>query len=86
MENELTEQSLNDYASQIGFQTSFKISAKTGEGVDKALNYLIHKVINAEHDGLYMMPIFQRDHNIHKLSVNDDGRKKDGSVFKNLCC
>uniref|UniRef100_A0A915DRG9 Uncharacterized protein n=1 Tax=Ditylenchus dipsaci TaxID=166011 RepID=A0A915DRG9_9BILA len=85
LDNNVTEQELAQYAKQGGFSTSFKISAKTGQGVDTTLDYLIRNVLTAEKDGLYMMPMFQRDNNVRRLSAKKT-RQERKSIVKNMCC
>lgn len=89
MDHNISDSDLSDYAKQHGFKAAFKISAKTGEGVEKMANYLIRNVINAERDGLYMMPVFQRDSQARQLSTSYDdenNKKNTKSVLKNICC
>ncbi|KAI1716537.1 ras family domain-containing protein [Ditylenchus destructor] len=85
LDNNVTEHELADYAKQGGFRAAFKISAKTGLSVDSTLDYLIRSVVSAEKDGLYMMPMIHRDNQIHRLSYDEDSRKKR-SLLKNICC
>lgn len=80
---------LADYAKQGGFRATFKVSAKTGLGVDTTLDCLIRNIVSAERDGLYMMPIFHRDPQARQLSYEDRdgyGKGKAKSFFKNPCC
>lgn len=82
----MTDEKLSESTNQGGFSGAFRISAKTGDGVDRALDFLIRKIMSAEKNGLYVMPIFQRDHHLRRISLNDDGSKRQSSTFKNLCC
>lgn len=88
MEHNISDSDLAEYAKQHGFKAAFKISAKTGEGVEKMANYLIRIVINAERDGLYMMPVFQRDGQARQLSTLEDenNKKKSKWALRNICC
>jgi len=87
LDNNITEQELADHAKQGGFRSAFKVSAKTGAGVDSMLDFLIKNIVSAERDGLYMMPIFHRDPQARHLTYEEgEGKEKSKSILKNVCC
>ncbi|KAI3420806.1 Ras [Globodera pallida] len=92
LENTITGQMLDEYARQGGFKAGFKLSAKTGEGIEPAMDFLLRNVVCAEREGLYLMPMLQRDQNLHRLSLQELEQKKGrGGVskkrfFQNTCC
>ncbi|KAL3093640.1 hypothetical protein niasHT_026678 [Heterodera trifolii] len=90
LENSLNTEMLDDYARQGAFRAGFKLSAKTGEGIESAMDFLLRSVVSAERDGLYFMPMLQRDQNLHRLSAQELEQKKKRmsrkNYFQNACC
>ncbi|CAD5229408.1 unnamed protein product [Bursaphelenchus okinawaensis] len=88
LNNELSTAELHELAIQYGFSGAFKISAKTGDNVEEAMNFLIRQIVCAEREGLYVAPIFQRDHNIKRLESEEAIRHRRSlkDSFKNVCC
>jgi hypothetical protein len=75
-------------AIQSGFRAAFKISAKTGTNVEESMDFLIRQILAAEKDGLYVTPIYSRDHNVKQLALSDEELNRHGikDTLKNVCC
>lgn len=88
LKNEMSTGELHELAKQYGFSGAFKVSAKTGENVEEAMQFLIRQVIGAERAGLYVTPIFQRDHNVRRLASEESlqGRKSVKDALRSICC
>lgn len=53
------------------------------------MDFLIRQILNAEKEGLYVTPVYNRDHNVRKINLSDDELDKKHSLkdtFKNVCC
>lgn len=76
-------------AIQAGFRAAFKISAKNNTNVEESMDFLIRQILNAEKEGLYVTPVYNRDHNIRKINLSDeslDKRRGLRDTLKNVCC
>ncbi|PAV65011.1 hypothetical protein WR25_08338 [Diploscapter pachys] len=64
MENELTDEELENLEEENGFIASFRTSAKDNFGIDEAFRCVANKVLNTEKGGQYEVPFSNRDGNI----------------------
>ena len=79
LEREVDNISAENFAKEIKYKY-FEVSAKSGQGVDEAIKYLIKKVIE-------VIDKENKDENINKsIKINSEDEKNKDKLKKDKCC